>query len=223
MQVYKIGVLWKKVLTKRYKNIVYCVHIEIENAVRCTRKEQWSRNEFCWLLFKVWNGGLAIYGGIIGAIISTVIYCKVKKLNIAKVFDVCAPGLFIGQAIGRFGNFVNVEVYGGETNSLFGMSINGATPVHPLFLYESIWNVIGLVILLLIRDKKKNDGQVFCFYIFWYSFGRLFLEGMRNPNYILYVIPNVLGISQLVAILFMIAAVSAFVVLQVKAKKDNEI
>ena len=174
-------------------------------------------------MFKVWNGGLAIYGGIIGAIISTVIYCKVKKLNIAKVFDVCAPGLFIGQAIGRFGNFVNVEVYGGETNSLFGMSINGATPVHPLFLYESIWNVIGRVILLLIRDKKKNDGQVFCFYIFWYSFGRLFLEGMRNPNYILYVIPNVLGISQLVAILFMIAAVSAFVVLQVKAKKDNEI
>ena len=67
-------------------------------------------------MFKVWNGGLAIYGGIIGAIISTVIYCKVKKLNIAKVFDVCAPGLFIGQAIGRFGNFVNVEVYGGETN-----------------------------------------------------------------------------------------------------------
>ena len=174
-------------------------------------------------MFKVWNGGLDIYGGIIGAIISTVIYCKVKKLNIAKVFDVCAPGLFIGQAIGRFGNFVNVEVYGGETNSLFGMSINGATPVHPLFLYESLWNVIGLVILLLIRDKKKNDGQVFCFYIFWYSFGRLFLEGMRNPNYILYVIPNVLGISQLVAILFMIAAVSAFVVLQVKAKKDNEI
>ena len=129
---------------------------------------------------------------------------------------------FIGQAIGRFGNFVNVEVYGGETNSLFGMSINGAAPVHPLFLYESIWNVIGLVILLLIRDKKKNDGQVFCFYIFWYSFGRLFLEGMRNPNYILYVIPNVLGISQLVAILFMIAAVSAFVVLQVKAKKESE-
>ena len=127
-------------------------------------------------MFKVWNGGLAIYGGIIGAIISTVIYCKVKKLNIAKVFDVCAPGLFIGQAIGRFGNFVNVEVYGGETNSLFGMSINGATPVHPLFLYESIWNFIGLVILLLIRDKKKNDGQVFCFYIFWYSFGRLFLK-----------------------------------------------
>ncbi len=70
---------------------------------------------------------------------------------------------------------------------------------------------------------KKNDGQVFCFYIFWFFFGRLFLEGIRNPNYILYVIPNVLGISQLVAILFMIAAVSAFVVLQVKAKKDNEI
>lgn len=173
-------------------------------------------------MFKIWNGGLAIYGGIIGAAISTVIYCRVTKINVLKVFDVCAPGLFIGQAIGRFGNFVNAEVYGGETSSIFGMSINGAAPVHPLFLYESVWNVIGLVLLLIFRDKKKNDGQVFCFYIFWYSLGRLFLEGMRNTNYILYVIPDILGISQLVAVLFIIAAVSCFVYLQVKAPKKAE-
>ena len=173
-------------------------------------------------IFAIWNGGLAIYGGIIGAAISAFIYCRIKKLNTANVFDVCAPGLLIGQAIGRFGNFVNAEVYGGETASLFGMSINGGAPVHPLFLYESVWNIIGLIILILFRDKKKADGQVFCFYIFWYSLGRLFLEGMRDTSYILYAIPNILGISQLVAALLIIASASVFVYLQIKPPKTNE-
>lgn len=173
-------------------------------------------------MFKIWNGGLAIYGGITGAAISAFIYCRIMRINAAKVFDVCAPGLLIGQAIGRFGNFVNAEVYGGETSSLFGMSINGANPVHPLFLYEAVWNIIGLVIILLFRDKKKADGQVFCFYIFWYAIGRLFLEGMRNPNYILYVIPNVLGISQLVSALLIIASGVFLVYLQLKKPKYED-
>ena len=99
------------------------------------------------------------------------------------------------------------------------MSINGAPPVHPLFLYEAVWNAIGLVILLLIRDKKKADGQVFCFYLMWYSIGRFFLEGMRNPAYILYVIPGKLGISQLVAVVLVIVAGIGAVVLQKRAKK----
>ena len=107
-------------------------------------------------VFKIWNGGLAIYGGIAGAVISTLIYCRVKKINTLRTLDVCAPGLLIGQAIGRFGNFVNAEVYGGNTDGLFGMSINGALPVHPLFLYESVWNIIGLIVLLIFRKKKKE-------------------------------------------------------------------
>ena len=167
-------------------------------------------------MLEIWNGGLAIYGGIIGAVISTFVYCRVKKLNTANVFDVCCPGLFIGQAIGRFGNFVNAEVYGHETNSLFGMSINGGAPVHPLFLYESLWNLVGLLILAVFRDKKKADGQVFCFYIFWYALGRLFLEGMRDTDYILYVIPNILGISQLVSLLLIIGSVIGFIFLTKK-------
>jgi phosphatidylglycerol:prolipoprotein diacylglycerol transferase len=171
--------------------------------------------------FQIWNGGLAIYGGIIGAIISAYVYCRIKKLNTPLVFDVCAPGLFIGQAIGRFGNFVNCEVYGGETNSLFGMSINGASPVHPVFLYESVWNIIGLLLLLMLRRKKHANGQIFCFYIFWYSLGRFFLEGMRNPRYILYLIPNVVGVSQAVALLAMIIAFAMFIVFAVKNKKKQ--
>ena len=164
-----------------------------------------------WDIFKIWNGGLAIYGGIIGAVASTAIYCKVKKINFLNALDVCCPGLFIGQAIGRYGNFVNAEVYGKETSLPWGMSINGQAAVHPLFLYESLWNVLGFILLVLFRDKKKADGQVFCFYIFWYSLGRLFLEGMRNTEYILYLIPNTLGISQAVALLGIILGIGGII------------
>ena len=150
-------------------------------------------------VFKVREGGLAIYGGIIGAVLSTFVYCRKKSLPLLKVFDLCAPGLFIGQAIGRWGNFVNAEVYGLETSLPWGMSINGASPVHPLFLYESLWNVIGFLLVLFFRGKNKYDGRVFGFYIFWYSFGRIFLEGMRQSQYILYLVKDKIGISQAVA------------------------
>lgn len=171
--------------------------------------------------FKIWNGGLAIYGGIIGAIISTIIYCRVKKLSAPLAFDVCCPGLFIGQAVGRFGNFVNCEVYGGKTASVWGMSINGADAVHPVFIYESIWNIIGLCLLLIFRNKKHADGQIFCFYIFWYSLGRFFLEGMRDSHYILYLVPGVIGISQAVALLAMIFSAALFVIFAKKSTKNN--
>ena len=174
-----------------------------------------------WDVFKIWNGGLAIYGGIIAAFISTAVYCKRHKINVLNTFDVCVPGLFIGQAIGRFGNFVNAEVFGRQTNLPWGMSINGGEPVHPLFLYESLWNVVGLIILILFRDKKRADGQVAGFYVFWYSLGRLFLEGMRDTKYILYVIPNVLGISQLVAAIGIIVGIVLFFFVG-KIKKNKE-
>lgn len=156
--------------------------------------------------FAVWNGGIAIYGGIIGAVISTYIYCRCKKINVLNVFDVCAPGLFIGQIIGRFGNFVNAEVYGRETSLPWQMSINGGAGVHPLFLYESLWNLAGLIFLVLYRDKKKADGEVFFLYILWYALGRIWLEGMRKPEFILYLIPNAVGISQVVSAAAIIVA-----------------
>ena len=172
-----------------------------------------------WGIFKIWEGGIAIYGAIIAAVLTAYIYCRRKKLNTLNVFDVCTPGLLIGQIVGRWGNFVNAEVFGRETNTLLRMSINGQAPVHPLFLYESIWNLVGLILVLIFRDKKKSDGQIFFFYVFWYSLGRLFLEGMRNPQYILFLIPNVLGISQVVALLGIIAGIIGIVwVAKKKAK-----
>lgn len=161
-------------------------------------------------IFKVWEGGLAIYGGLIGAVIAAIIYCKVKKLNFFKIADIAAPGLILGQAIGRYGNFFNAEVYGFETTLPWGMSINGASPVHPLFLYESMWNILGLILILLFRDKKKAHGQVFFSYILWYSFGRFFLEGMRQPEYVLKLTGNI-GVSQILAAVLVIVSIIVIV------------
>lgn len=167
-------------------------------------------------IFKIWEGGIAIYGALIGAVCTSLVYCRIKKLSAMKIFDLCAPGLFIGQIIGRWGNFVNAEVYGMETSALWRMTINGGKGVHPLFLYESLWNLLGLIILLLFRHKKKTDGQIFFFYSLWYGIGRLFLEGMRQKQYILYVIPGKLGISQLVAFLVIIISTIALILLHKK-------
>lgn len=162
-------------------------------------------------VFRIWEGGLAIYGGIIGAVISTLIYCKSKKLDVLNTFDVCCVGLLLGQSVGRWGNFVNCEVYGRATDSLLGMSINGGSPVHPLFLYESLLSLAGVILLCILRDRKTANGQVFFGYVFWYSVCRLILEGMRTKKYILYVIPDVLGISQLVAGILIVVSVTGFI------------
>ena len=165
-----------------------------------------------WLgIFRIWEGGIAIYGAIIGAVLSTFIYCKKKKLNIFNTFDVCCVGLLLGQAIGRWGNFTNCEVFGRPTDFLLGMSINGNTPVHPLFFYESMWSFAGVILLAILRNKKKKNGQIFFGYVLWYSAGRLVLEGMRDTRYILYVIPDVLGISQLVAALLIVVSVAGLI------------
>ena len=173
-----------------------------------------------WLgIFRIWEGGIAIYGAIIGAVLSTFIYCKKKKLNIFNTFDVCCIGLLLGQAIGRWGNFTNCEVFGRPTDFLLGMSINGNTPVHPLFFYESMWSFAGVILLAILRNKKKKNGQIFFGYVLWYSAGRLVLEGMRDTRYILYVIPDVLGISQLVAGLLIILSVAGIIYVT-KSDKD---
>lgn len=177
------------------------------------------KNNF-WDVFKIWEGGLAIYGGIIGATISTCIYCRFRNINILNTLDVCCVGLLLGQAIGRWGNFMNCEVFGLPTDFFLGMSISGSEPVHPLFLYESLWNMLGVILILIFRDKKTRNGQVFLSYIIWYSIGRFFLEGMRNTNYILYIIPNILPVSQFVALLLTALSIIGFIII---SKSDKNI
>ncbi len=160
-------------------------------------------------IFYIHNGGIAIYGAIIGAVLTAVIYFKVKKLPVLEYLDIGVLGLLIGQAIGRWGNFVNCEAYGSPTNCFLGMSINGFSPVHPAFLYESLWNVLGFAILCAFFKKRKFNGATFLSYIMWYGAGRFFIEGLRADS--LYIgnfrVSQVIaGVSVIVAFLIYIIA-----------------
>ncbi len=167
-------------------------------------------------IFFIRQGGLAIYGGIIGGVAVAYIYCRIKKIDIKKVFDSGVFGLFIGQAIGRWGNFINVEAYGTETSLPWRMEIYSEDlarkiSVHPTFLYESLWNTAGFIILLLYRGKKRFEGELFLFYVAWYGLGRAWIEQLRvdslpyGANY---------KISQILAIIT--AAVAIFLICKVR-------
>ena len=132
----------------------------------------------------IWNGGIAIYGGVLGAVLGISVFCKIRKLKISTVLDMVLIGFLIGQSIGRWGNCFNREAFGAETASFFRMGLlNEKTGVttyfHPTFLYESVWNAVGFVLLHFISKKRKYDGQVALCYAAWYGLGRCIIEGLR--------------------------------------------
>ena len=155
-------------------------------------------------MVRIWDGGLAIYGGVIMAVLVGVVVCRIKKISFFAMADVCVFGLLIGQAVGRWGNFVNVEAYGGETTLPWRMGIveyaaNGTArylEVHPTFLYESLWNIVGLIVLIVIAKRwRKFDGQMFFSYLVWYGVGRGFIEGLRTDS--LYFFGTSIRVSQM--------------------------
>lgn len=166
-------------------------------------------------IFKIWEGGLAIYGGIIGAIIAGTTYFRVKKLGVLKMCDICCLGLIIGQMVGRWGNFVNAEAFGGYCDHFWGMSINGGACVHPTFLYESLWNFAGFIILSRLHKKRPFYGFTFFSYLIWYGAGRFFIEGLRADS--LYI--GGVRISQLVALICIGAGITALSYLTEKTRK----
>ena len=167
-------------------------------------------------VFKIWEGGLAIYGGIIGAVLTAFVFFKVKKINVLKMFDICCLGLLIGQAIGRWGNFANAEAYGYECSHFLGMSINGASPVHPTFLYESLWNAAGFILLSQLNKKRPFYGFTFFSYVLWYGAGRFIIEGLRADSLYL---GNV-RISQMIAFFCIIMGFAGNLYLLYCKKKD---
>ncbi len=148
-----------------------------------------------WDVFKIWEGGIAIYGALIGAIICAVIMVRRRGYNFWRIADICAPSLLVGQMIGRWGNFVNQEAYGGPTTEAFlreylhlpafivnQMNIDGVFH-HPTFLYESLWNLVGLLLLFVLRRRKfLRAGELFLSYFIWYSIGRFFIEALRTDS-----------------------------------------
>lgn len=149
-------------------------------------------------LIAIWKGGVAIYGGVIGALLAVTLFGLRRKLSIPGMFDVAALGLLIGQMIGRWGNFVNGEAHGTETTWLLGMTVDGAGPFHPTFLYESLWNFVGFWILHFISRKcYRFRGQIFLWYLVWYGAGRTWIEGLRTDS--LYIGATGIRVSQVVA------------------------
>jgi len=172
----------------------------------------------------IWEGGLAIYGGVIGAAIGVVIHCLVKKIKIPALLDMVALGFLIGQAIGRWGNFFNREAFGAETDFFLKMGLlNSNTNVveyhHPTFLYESLWNTVGFVLLHFLSKRRKYDGQIALGYAAWYGFGRTFVEGLRTDS--LYWGP--FRVSQLLAAISCFAAVVVLVIMLFREHKPEKL
>jgi phosphatidylglycerol:prolipoprotein diacylglycerol transferase len=137
-------------------------------------------------MIAIWDGGLAIYGGIIVAVVTTFVVCKIKKIGFGAFCDLGCFGLLIGQAVGRWGNFINREAFGGETTLPWRMGLYAPdyVEVHPTFLYESLWNVLGFLLLFWFVKKigRKFDGQIFLMYVIWYGIGRAVIEGLRTDS-----------------------------------------
>ena len=135
----------------------------------------------------IWNGGLAIYGGVIGALIGVSVLCKLKKIKLPAMLDLVLLGFLIGQSIGRWGNFMNREAFGAPTDSFLRMglynTLTGQTEYyHPTFLYESVWNLLGFVLLHCLSKHRKYDGQLALCYAAWYGLGRCIIEGLRMDS-----------------------------------------
>ncbi|MFJ7929840.1 prolipoprotein diacylglyceryl transferase [Peribacillus sp. NPDC096622] len=180
-------------------------------------------------IIKIWNGGIAIHGALIGSVLTAIVFAKVKKVSFWKLVDIAAPSLLLGQAIGRWGNFMNQEAHGGEITRSFlenmhlpefiinQMYING-TYYHPTFLYESIWNILGVIILLSLRKVNLRRGELFLTYVIWYSIGRYYIEGLRTDSLML---TESLRIAQVISIVLVAVAIALVVYRRVRGHADK--
>ena len=180
-------------------------------------------------IYKVWQGGLAIHGAILFGALFIILYTKKYKVNTLKIFDIFAPALLLGQAIGRWGNFFNMEAHGPATTLTFlqnlnlpqfiidGMNINGIY-YHPTFLYESIWNIIGVIILLILRRQKYTKiGSITGVYLMWYSLGRFFIESLRTDS----LMWEAFKVAQIISIVLFLVGLLIIILSRKKSKLEN--
>ena len=170
----------------------------------------------------IWEGGLAIYGGVIGGALTIIILSKIKKIKTGTLLDVAAMAVIIGQIFGRWGNFMNREAHGAVTDCFFKMGLENAAGeviyYHPTFLYESVWNLVGFIGMHFLTKKRKFDGQIVLTYLAWYGLGRVWIEGLRTDS--LYLFGTGIRVSQLVAALSVVLAGGALAYILLKKKPD---
>ena len=172
----------------------------------------------------IWQGGIAIYGGVLGAVVGMLVFCKIKKISLGATLDLVLMGFLIGQAIGRWGNFFNREAFGAETDAWLRMGLyspltDTVTYHHPTFLYESLWNAAGFVVLHFLSKKRTFDGQIALGYALWYGLGRTFIEGLRTDS--LYIPGTALRVSQVLAAVSCIAAAVVLAYFVIKPPKKT--
>lgn len=168
-------------------------------------------------IIAIWNGGIAIYGGLIAGGLAVYWFARRKKMTLTLLLDILAPSVLLAQSIGRWGNFINQEAHGGAVSRQFletlylpefiigQMNING-TYYHPTFLYESLWSLLGFILLIILRNQKGllRRGEVALSYVIWYSFGRFFIEGMRTDSLW---IGDIMRVSQMLSLVLFISAI----------------
>ena len=234
---------WKMSLDKMIDVLIYSTIFAIIGARLYYCIFEWDRYKDNPLeIFAIWNGGLAIYGGIIGGIAAAFVVCKIRKLNFYNLLDMAGMSLLIGQGIGRWGNFANQEAFGTNTDLPWGMwskktalyimdhqdvfaekgiEMDPNLPVHPTFLYESIWCIVGFFVLFFITKKLRIfSGQTFLCYGIWYGIGRTIIEGFRTDS--LYVGDTTLRVSQLLSLAIVAVCLVALIVFVVKYKKNPQ-
>jgi phosphatidylglycerol:prolipoprotein diacylglycerol transferase len=172
----------------------------------------------------IWQGGIAIYGGVLGAVVGMLVFCKIKKISLGATLDLVLMGFLIGQAIGRWGNFFNREAFGAETDAWLRMGLyspltDTITYHHPTFLYESLWNALGFVVLHFLSKKRTFDGQIALGYALWYGLGRTFIEGLRTDS--LYIPGTALRVSQVLAAVSCITAAAVLAYFVIKPPKKT--
>lgn len=201
-----------------------------------------SYKDNLWQIFNTRGGGMALYGSVIGGIVTAVVYCKVKHLKFFLLADTSVAGLVLGQIIGRYGNFFNREAFGEYTDNLFAMRlrVDQVNPssitdlmrehmqtadgisyiqVHPTFLYESAWNVMVLALILVFTKKKKVDGEIFILYMVGYALGRVWIEGLRTDQ--LQIGATGIAVSQVLAGVIAVVGIGAWVIVRLCLRKER--
>ena len=207
-------------LEQRYHSRFRCLCARFRDSLRSYYVVfEWERyaNGPFWKVFAIWEGGIAIHGAILGGVLTAIVYTRVKNMDFWKLADIAAPSLIIGQAIGRWGNFMNQEAHGGPVSDvayenflqylpdfIMNQMTIGGVMYHPTFLYESVWNILVFTFLILIRKTNPVRGAIFLYYLILYSVGRFFIEGLRTDS--LYIIEG-LRTAQVVSLLLIIVGI----------------
>ena len=220
MRAKKIGITWEDIIDY----VLFTIPIGVIGARLYYVLTKLESFDTFMEVIAIWEGGLAIYGGIIAGTITVFVVSKVKKIYFPAFADCVVPGLILAQAIGRWGNFMNGEAHGGITDTFIRMGLDhgfGMKYYHPTFLYESLWNLVGFVLINIFYKHKKYDGQILLLVFGWYGLGRMLIEGLRTDSLYTEIFGLSFRTSQVLAGAILIACTVLLIYFTIKPPKKQ--